>query len=288
MKSFKFLEALKAPLSILKLAGLWENESVEKKHKVLQIIMHFFVYYVFTFLQIVYLITAKDYQDIVDLLKILLTGVVFIIKSLHLLKERKKIEALIEETKELARLIETEDENSLQALNNRAVQIQTVFKALMSCGLFTISMMVINTILINIIGTHPPYKFLFKLWLPFNCENNVYCFSFTEVYEIIVAVVSFIIMASLDTLPIFFFNIGAGFLEDLAERLNKVCDEEKEDKAVMKEFEKCIAIHIKIKRFVKNAEKRFSLVVCAQGSSSIVILCTVIFLLSKVKFSDFI
>jgi hypothetical protein len=170
-------------------------------------------------------------------------------------------------------------------LNSRANQIKKMFMANFSSSLIATVTLVIVTILFNTIGSHPPYKVIFKLWLPCNYQNNVYCFSFVAVYEIMVAIVTCPISMTLDILPIFFFNVGTGLLEELGERLRKVCDEGQEDKKAMKEFEKCIAIHIKIKRFVKNTEKLFSPVICVQGSMSIVIMCTAIFQLSKVSFS---
>jgi 7tm Odorant receptor len=283
MKSTKFLEALKVPLRILKIGGLWENENVKTKHKVMQLCVRLLLCEVFTLLQIIYLFTTINLVDITKLISSLLMAIGLSIKSICLLKERKAIEALIKEAQELAALIETEDEKSLQALNNRANQIKKMFMANFGSGLIAMMTLTIVTVLFNTIGSHPPYKVLFSLWLPFNYQNNAYCFSFVAVYELMAAAVAFYTVISLDSLPIFFFNVGAGLLEELGERLSKVCDEGKEDKKAMKEFEKCIAIHIKIKRFVKNTEKRFSPMICAQGSISIIILCTVIFQLSKVN-----
>jgi 7tm Odorant receptor len=283
MKSSKFLEALKVPLRILKIGGLWDRENVKTKHKVMQVCVHLLFCEVFIVLQIVYLFTTTNLDNFTELISNLLTFVRLSITSFYLLKERKAIEALIKEAQELAALIETEDEKSLQALNNRANQIKKMSMTNYGSGLIGLMTLTIITILTNTIGSRP-YKIIFKLWLPFNYQNNAYCFSFVAIYELIVAIVTCPMSFTLDILPIFFFNVGAGLLEELGERLSKVCDEGKEDKKAMKEFEKCIAIHIKVKRFVKNTERRFSPMFCVQGSMSIVILCTVVFQISKVSF----
>jgi 7tm Odorant receptor len=284
MESSKFLEALKVPLCILKIAGFWDSESVKKKRKVQQFCVHFVACEIFILLQIVYLFVAKNLDDITDLLNVLLTCVGFSIKSIHLLKERKAIVGLIEEAKELTKLVETDDEKSLQALNCRLNLMRKTFLFHLISEITTIFILLIIVIVTNAIGSHPPYTNLYRMWLPFDCENNVFGFISSATYQITVAVVSFTMLISLNFLPTFFLNVGAGLLEELGERLSKVCDEGKEDKMAMKEFEKCIAIHIKIKRFIRNSEKRFSSVICLQGSMSIVILCTVIFQLSKVSF----
>jgi hypothetical protein len=129
MKSSKFIEALRVPLRVLKIAGLWEAENVKTKHKVMQFCVHLLFCEVFIVLQLIYLFTTKNLVNITELLSILLTCSGVSIKSIHMLKERKAIEALIKEAKELAALVETEDEKSLQALNNRANQIQKASKA---------------------------------------------------------------------------------------------------------------------------------------------------------------
>jgi 7tm Odorant receptor len=238
MESSKFLEALKVPMRILKIAGFWDCESVKRKHKVQQFFAHLIFCEIFILLQIIYLFTAKNLVDITKLLSVLRTSFGFSIKSIHMLKERKAIVALIEEAKELATLVQTDDEKSLQALNRRTRQIKTKFWIFLSSGLITIVIALIITIIINVVGSNSPYEPPFKIWMPSDCENNVYCFSFVTFYEIICAGIAASTVIPLDALPIFFFNIGSGLLEELGEILSKVCDEGKEDKMAMKEFEK--------------------------------------------------
>jgi 7tm Odorant receptor len=284
MKSSKFLEALKVPLFILKFAGLWDRESVKATYKVLQFCMHLMTCEISILLQLIYLFTTKNLINITDLLSVLLLLLVFTIKSLHFLKKRKAVEALIEEAKELAALVETDHEKSLQALNNRAEKMNIVFLGFLYSGLFTILIWLVITITTNVIDPNPPYKTPFKMWLPFGCENNFHCSNFATTIQTMLATITAATLVSVENLPNFFNVIGTGFLEELGERLSRVCDEGKTDKMAMKEFEKCIAIHIKIKTFVKKFENIFSIVVCVQGSMSVVILCSVVFQLSEVSF----
>jgi 7tm Odorant receptor len=295
MESSKFLQVLKVPMSFLKISGLWKVEGVKAKFKVLQFCAHLLLCEIFLLLQLMYLFTANNIDDIADLLSALLTFAAFSIKSMHFLKERIGIVALIDEASELAKLLETKDKTSLQALNRRSIQIQKTFKKFLTSGLIAMFMMAAETIFTNVIN--PNHKLPFKFWFASECQNNVYCLSFMASYQIIIVALASGIVVSLDILPIFFFNIGAGLLEELGYKLGRICDEEKDEKKDGKtkkirrndlvELEKCIAIHIKIKRFIKNAEKRFTMVILAQGSMSIFILCTVVLQLSKVNFIDF-
>jgi 7tm Odorant receptor len=278
MKSSKFLEAFKLPLLVLKFAGLWDCESVKTKYKVLQILQHLLALEVFILLEVIYLFTTKNLINITELLSVLLLLAVFLIKSLYMLKTRQVIEALIEEAKELAALVETDHEKSLQPLNNRAKEMKKKF-----LGLFTILIWLVITIISNVINPNPPYKFAFKMWLPLGCENNIYCSNFATTIQIMLATITTSTIVSIDTLLIFFNVITTELLEELGERLSRVCDERIEDKMAMKEFEKCIEIHIKIKWFVKNTETHFSPVNCLQGSMSVVIICSVVFQLSEVR-----
>jgi 2-hydroxy-3-keto-5-methylthiopentenyl-1-phosphate phosphatase len=98
-----------------------------------------------------------------------------------------------------------------------------------------------------------------------------------------VIVPSGVVLISLDILPIFFMNIGAGLLDELAKILGKVCETGKEDKKVLSELKKCIAIHVKIKRFITTTEKQFTTIIFVQGSMRIFILCLIISQLSKIN-----
>jgi 7tm Odorant receptor len=122
-------------------------------------------------------------------------------------------------------------------------------------------------------------------------------------------------------LPMFVLNFSSGLIEELREKFGRICEsEEIKDKSrnvrqVQKtvskavasgskditdeefmhrikqmnlrrnkqiELEKCIAIHLRIKAFVKKTEEIFSPAVFAQGSFSMIIISTVVFRLSKV------
>jgi 7tm Odorant receptor len=71
------------------------------------------------------------------------------------------------------------------------------------------------------------------------------------------------------------------------EEAKKKAEQIKIHKARHTELEKCIAIHGKIKMFVKKIGKLFAPVIFVQGAMSMVMLCTAVFGLSKVSFKSF-
>lgn len=156
MKSSKFVEELKFPLGILKIAGLWDCENVKKKHKVLQILQHLLTCEISIFLQILYLFTTKNLVDITDLLRVLLFIVALEIKSFNLMKQRKSVVALFEEAEQLKVLVETDHENSLQALNSLMEKMKKTFLVVLGSSLMLVLIWLVVTITTNMIYPNPP------------------------------------------------------------------------------------------------------------------------------------
>lgn len=265
MKSLKFLEVLEVPQRFFRTFLVWEGQSIKISQKVLRLFVHLMICEFFLLLQIVHLFTAKNVDDFADLMSVLVTFAAFSIKSIHFIKKRERIAALIEEAKDLPTLLETEDEKSLQRLNLRSSEIQKTFRFFLTSRLVGIFMLAVDTVATFIANPVPPYKIPFKFWSPFECQSNFYCFSFMTTYQITI--------------------IGVLLLEELAERLKKACKSDNHDVNRLKDFDRCISIHIKIKKFIRNCEKSFSSVIFAQGFLSTVIFCKVIFQLTEVKSS---
>jgi 7tm Odorant receptor len=319
MDKFGSLQPLQFPLKYLKFLGLWKDQKVKMSRQTLQICLHLLFCEVFVLLQLINIFTASNLNDITELLSILLTFVGFSIKSLNLIIRSDDVAVLIEDAKELVTMFGTE--NDLKALQRRVEQIHKTYKYNLVFVLISLSAIVINVTATFIKHSEPPYKVPHKFWAPFDYENNVYWFGIVAVYQIVGVIGTASAVVSLDFLPIFFLNFSSGLIEELRKKFGRICESEesvskcenvrKNQKTVLKavasgskditdeefmnrikqinfrrnrqiKLEKCIAIHLRIKAFVKKTEEIFSPAFFAQGSFSMIIICTVVFRLSKV------
>lgn len=103
-----------------------------------------------------------------------------------------------------------------------------------------------------------------------------------------------------DLLPLYFFNIGAGLIEEFGDKVVGIdveLDAESSSSLSMTEkielknakkiqsLKTCIQTHKKIKKFVKKTEKIFEFIILVQGLVSTIILCTTAYTISQVTFS---
>jgi 7tm Odorant receptor len=317
MENFEFLQPLLISLKHLKFLGIWKDKKVKISRQALQICLHLLFCEVFILLQLIF--TASNLNDITELLSVLFTVVGFLIKSLHMIAKRSDIVALIEDAKELVTMFGRE--NELKALQCQVKQVYKTYKFYLISIFVAISFMVINITAKFSMHSEPPYKLPGKFWAPFDYNNNVYWFGIVAVYQIVQVFYFAPAVVSMDILPIFFLNFSSGLIEELRKKIGKIYESEavekksryvrKNQKTVLKvvvsgsknitdeefmhrmkqinlrgnrqiELEKCIAIHLRIKAFVEKTKEIFSPMVFAQGNFSIIILCTVVFRLSKV------
>lgn len=292
MTNLNFLQTSRFPLKYLKFLGLWKVQNVKLSHRVLQICVHLFFCEMFLLLQLINIFTASNVNDISDLLSNFLAFVGLSVKSLHLTIKSGDIAALIDDAKELERLCETAE--PLKDLQRRVKQVHRTYKFYLVSGFVTLFFMTVDIIATFIMHPNPPYKVLYKFWTPFDYEQNIFWFSVVVVYQITNILGSFLAVMSLDILPIFFLNFSSGLIGELAEKLEMICYK-KTDVIVSKdhhknkliELNKCVELHLKVKAFVKKTQDIFSPVIFAQGAMSLIILCTVVFRLSEVKFFKF-
>jgi hypothetical protein len=145
-----------------------------------------------------------------------------------------------------------------------------------------------------------PYSIPYAIWSPFDYENSFNGFIIMWLFEFLAPVTMCGIVVSSDMLPIFFFSLSTGLLVELADRVNAIdttfqtklttldrrikFDDmmQHHDTKVLKELEKCIEIHMKIRQLIVTSQRIFSVMICVQFAISSIILCTTAYSISKV------
>jgi hypothetical protein len=145
-----------------------------------------------------------------------------------------------------------------------------------------------------------PYKVPYQLWAPFDYETNFFWYLVMLIYQTYFALKISASTVNMDTLLYFFLNISAGLFDELNERI-LIVDTELKAKLSKKnqhkfgritfehqiklndELTKCIEIHGRILKFIKNVQDIFSPVILVQAFVSSVILCTTSYTISMVS-----
>lgn len=145
-----------------------------------------------------------------------------------------------------------------------------------------------------------PYSIPYAMWSPLDYENGFTGFIIMWLFQFLSPLSMSGIVVAHDMLPIFFFSLAIGLLEELAKRVNAIdttCQTklttldrkikfddmmQRHETKLLKELEKCIEIHLKIRQLIATSQRIFSVMICVQFAISSIILCTTAYSISEV------
>ena len=160
---------------------------------------------------------------------------------------------------------------------------------------------------LNIILSSDPYQLFFKLYIPktFDCEHNFKHFAFFMIFQLFTMVFGTTALYSIDFMTNYFFGMGAGLLEELADRLSAIeieIDREtrtkllkeknliqvmefkmNHEKKTVEELNYCIEIHTRIKEYFLNVQNIASPMIFVQVICNTTIICMTCYTLSMVS-----
>ncbi|CRK88698.1 CLUMA_CG002438, isoform A [Clunio marinus] len=140
----------------------------------------------------------------------------------------------------------------------------------------------------------PPYMVPVPTWSPFNHEQNIFGFVIVTIYETLAAAVYCGEHIAGDILPVYFFNVSSGLLQELNKRVTNIGKKRqrsmkskkvKQDENFL-ELLKCIEIHSKVKSLLHEIENIFSIMVLIPFVVGGIIMCTTGFTLSKISMME--
>lgn len=287
MKDIDFHKVLDRPFWILRAFGMWFDKSASKVYKIYGVAVHFFVVEIFMACQIMYVFNAKSLIDISTILTVCCTYIMMSMKTIRFMFQVDGIVDLIEELNGLVSHIQAIEMKEMLKLKARVNQAKSMFRfhrgACTAAGIA--APLIPLTAYLN--NPNPPFRLPYTSWSPFDHENIFLWFLVFSIYETLDGLVSCQVVAAVDTLPVYFFNAGAGLLEELGDRLSYIRESAKEKRADVEDknlklIEKYIEVHLEVKAFIKKTQNTFSHMIFAQVSISLVIICTTAFTLSKV------
>lgn len=243
--------------------------------------MFFFNIVLIVIFQTIPLVGLTDIVVISDVLSIYFTYILLGIKSFVFVWKFDEILALIDAARELLQFMDRHGFG--EKLKVRVRKVQSFFN---TTWYFCILSVNLAPILIILLTKGPPYHIPFVMWMPFDYRYNVYGFIAITCIEYLNPLIYTGVFCSLDLLPLYFFSLSVGFLEELSDRISKIdtklqfkegkfIDEViRHDHALDYELLNCIEIHLKIRRLIANSQKIFQVYIGLQAISSSIILCT--------------
>lgn len=292
-----YLEVINLPLMVFTLVGF--NPLVEKRkilYRTYGVFVHLIFCDLFLLLQTVYLSKVDNILVITELLSIYLTYIGLCIKSVlsvHFLNDMK----LLEDAKLIILKCKREFPDFGLKFSSKMKQVKLVFYLFYFSCFLTIFM---ASFLFLYFKSEKPYSIPYAMWSPFDYENSFTGFIIMWLFQLLSPVSMCGIVVSADILPIFFFSLSTGLLEELADRVNAIdttfqtklttlnakikFDDmmHNHETKVLEELENCIEIHLKIRQLIVASQRIFSIMICVQFAISSIILCTTAYSISKV------
>lgn len=309
MEGFDYRLPFKLPSKILKVFGLWQDESSSIYYRVCGTVFHLFTNGLFFVLQFVYLITScKDVKEVTYVLGAVITYATISLKTFNFMYQLSKIKKLQQMLDKLHQLTKSAKNSERIKLKNQVTSIHKVFKVFLTNCLLAATPGVFILCLY-----YKEKRFPYRFWVPERYRQDTTWYWMLAFYSNLCTICASFLVAPLDIFPVLFISIGTGLLEELCQRISciiteadivvpapsapgtssvkliKIQEIEKtkiNQKKHVNELYYCIKIHQEVQQFVTQTGEVFSSMIFIQGMCCSINMCSVSFHLSLVNFTS--
>lgn len=304
---FDFFMPFKLPSKILKVLGLWQDESSSILYRVCGTVFHLTTNTFFFILQAIYIFTScENVQEVSYVLGGVITYGTISLKTFNFMYQLSKIKQLQQMLKKLHHLSQSDKNPERIKLKNQVTSIHKVFKIfLTNCLLAALPAIFILCLYYE--EKRLPFA---RFWVPESYRNDNTWYWIISIYANITTVCASFLVALLDIFPVLFICIGTGLLEELCQRISNILIETNivepalaapdvsnskltkfqrivqtkiSQKKHLNELLNCIKIHQEIKQFMTQTGDVFSTMIFIQGMCCCINMCTASFHLSLVR-----
>lgn len=251
----------------LKVFGWWHDGKQSWTYFVLGHLANFFLLWLLLVTQVVYIVKLTSIDEFVDYLSLFLTLIAVVTKAIYFLLKIKKIAKAVDDFEEILKFSEHPSFPNREAIRKKTKQIYNIFlifwtSALLSCF----------KQFIDLIRTHTTtFKFGYNY---VEGESNT-GFWITSSYMAVNSFTTTSVDIVFDLMPVIFMGYAIGLIEELVDVIAAIKTNE--------DLVKCVQVHVKIKKFVKDIENNFATPILIQGCISSIIFCLCAFLLTTVS-----
>jgi hypothetical protein len=284
-KPFEFI------FKVLKKLGLWQDGNQTWRYFYCGYTFHFICVYTFFIFLFIYGLNAENFIDIVEPFGVGIAVFTLMLKSIIFFVNVRGFGKFLDNLNELLDFSADKTFADRARIRKEVNFAFNVFRGLSTTAVTTLA----SAILIPFFAHQLPYK----AWFPFTTEYGTIGFWIGSFYMLIFSFPIGALDMIFSILPVISMSFAIGLLNELAERLSEIGKAVKlieagpgqskeklikpSSKQIKEELIKCIEIHMKIKKYVKEIEENFSLTIFIQGIMSSVILCFCTFTMSTVR-----
>jgi 7tm Odorant receptor len=214
--AINWMEPFEKLIKLLKISGFWLDKSSSKCWIVIAVILHIGFVELFAIFGIIYLANVKNIEDFSSTIGMVPLYIVTCIKSIHWVANKNKIESMMKDMKDLIEensWIEKQNGSKLKKRIRQVVKISNIFLSSAMTGVFLGSLIPLFS-----------HELPLKVWIPYDYSNNEVLFWLTVAYQDVVSYCVVPVMVTFETIPIFFMCYLTGIIEELCDRMEKICD----------------------------------------------------------------
>lgn len=298
-----YLVMLHKVFKVFRVCGMYRPKGTHFILMVIAVFLRWFINDFSLLLQVVEFSHADNIFDIADFLSMTSITFLVVVKCYIMSYKFEDIQKLSVWLSELLKFASYNRSDFGQHVKKRINFIKNIYLVYYITGMASIA----SSAFLNIILSSEPYQLFFKIYIPtaFDCEHNFKHFVLFMIYQFFTMIFGTTALYSIDFMTNYFFGLGAGLLEELADRLSAIEIEidvetrtkllkEKNfiqvmefemnhEKKTVEELKYCIEIHTRIKEYFVNVQNIASPMIFVQVICNTTIICMTCYTLSMVS-----
>jgi 7tm Odorant receptor len=214
--AINWMEPLEKIIKLLKISGLWLNKSSSKCLITVAVLLHIIFVEIFLILCIIYLVNVQSIEDMTEAVGVIPLQFICCIRTIHFVLNKNKIQSMMKDVKELIEhesWIEKQNGSKLKQRIRQVVRTSQIFLAATMTGVIISSLVPLFT-----------HQLPLKMWFPYDYSNNEVLFWMSVAYQVIASFCKVPITIMVEIIPIFFMSYLTGIIEELCERMGKICE----------------------------------------------------------------
>jgi len=261
----ELLQILSFSIKYLKALGLWKwDDSPRIEQTIVAVVIHLLPIS-FTILQICAFLQLSDFEELSQVITVVLSYIGMHCKVLNALLQLEKLPEILDVLKSLLQHSEWKESRDLAAIVKRT---NTIFKCYLALSVFCM--------IPDLAASIENHQLTYKMYLPEGDAATI--FWTASFYQFLCNLLNIPLTIVLDFLPVFLMSFAVGLYEELHKLIAAL---QKDNQEELKEL---IAIQLKLNCFIDQIIDCFSAILLIQAGLSCWILCTSAFVLSHVSF----
>jgi hypothetical protein len=275
---------LQLPTLVLKVFGLWWDESAKWPYFVFGVIMNVVFLEVFTIFHAIFLIKTIEkgcMEDTAEVFNSVFTLIVINLKTIWFVTKVKKISEMKLKLIELLKFDGFETNCRRIFVETHASRDKRVLQIFYTTAMFGLNFPLIQFFLNNDEKLLPVESYYY-----FDYKNNDGLFWSLALYQYIVGIYSTLVNFSIDLILLIFISMTSAVVNELSAEIQSATvdgDSLKPDESLKKKLENCIELDIKIKAFAAEISENLSFCLFLQAFLSSIILCGSILAMTTVN-----